>query len=104
MIVGKRRSRSLGRARRIASSAWAGTFVGEIDYNVTPNPLTPSTGTLPVNGSLGFDITCIESKFIVRGTMDGIATVVDQGDFPFQLSIFGTYDPDGLLNPGKVVP
>jgi len=81
------------------ASAWDGTFVGAIDYNVTPNPLTPSQGTLPVNGSLGFDITCIESKFIVRGTMDGVATVEAQGDFPFTLEIVGTYDPrEGKLN------
>jgi len=75
------------------ASSWAGTFVGAIDYNVTPNPLTPSTGTLPVNGTLGFEIQCIESKFVVSGDMDGVATVEDQGDFPFTLHIVGTYDP-----------
>ncbi|MCC6621289.1 MAG: hypothetical protein IT385_08540 [Deltaproteobacteria bacterium] len=74
-------------------SSWQGTFIGEIDYNLTPNEFTPSQGTLPVNGSLGFDITCIESKFIVRGEMLGLATVQDQGDFPFELQLVGTYDP-----------
>jgi hypothetical protein len=75
------------------SDQWSGTFVGQIDYNITPNPLTPSQGFLPVNGSLAFEITCIESKFIVRGAMDGVATVVGQGDFPFKLDLAGYYNP-----------
>ena len=75
------------------ASTWKGTFEGAIDYSVTPNPLTPSAGTLEVNGSLAFEITCVESKFIVRGTLDGNAIVPGQfGIFPFQLTLQGHYN------------
>lgn len=76
------------------SDRWLGNFLGAVDYDITPNPLTPSTGTLPVNGILQFEITCIESKFIVRGDMDGVATVENQGDFPFTMKLHGYYDPE----------
>lgn len=75
------------------ASNWKGTFEGAIDYSVTPNPLTPSVGTLEVNGSLAFEITCVDSKFIVRGTLDGNAIVPGQfGIFPFQLTLQGHYN------------
>jgi hypothetical protein len=76
------------------SDTWSGTFLGAVDFSVTPNPLTPSEGTLPVSGELAFDIRCIESKLIVRGTMDGLATVEGQGDFPFTMKLDGVYDPE----------
>lgn len=76
------------------SDTWAGTFLGAVSYSVTPNPLTPSEGVLPVTGDLAFDIRCIESKLIVRGTMDGLATVEGQGDFPFTMRLGGVYDPE----------
>ena len=75
------------------SDTWSGTFVGQIDYNLNSNGLTPENGVLPVNGNLGFEINCIESKFIVRGNMDGVATVVGQGEFPFKLELAGYYNP-----------
>ncbi|MFO0751025.1 MAG: hypothetical protein U1F43_35925 [Myxococcota bacterium] len=76
------------------ASSWSGPFAGAIDFDVTPNPLTPSTGTLDVEGTLSFDIECIESKFVVRGTMDGNATTdAAVGEFPFTLAMLGTYDP-----------
>lgn len=83
--------------------AWHGTFAGAIDYDITPNPLTPSQGTLPVNGNLSFEIACIESKFIVKGEMDGVATVQDQGDFPFVLKLQGYYDPINKRMQAKMV-
>ncbi len=76
------------------SDTWSGNFLGAVEYNVTPNPLTPSVGVLPVEGDLEFEIRCIESKLVVRGTMDGIATVEDQGDFPFTMKLDGVYDPE----------
>jgi len=85
------------------ASSWAGTFVGSIDYTVTPNPLTPSAGTLPVNGALTFDIACIQNKFILHGQMTGTATVEGQGDFPFELTIQGTYDPQHKTMNAKLV-
>ncbi len=46
-----------------------------------------------MNGSLAFEITCVESKFIVRGTLDGNAVVPGQfGIFPFQLTLQGHYN------------
>jgi hypothetical protein len=76
------------------SDTWSGNFLGAVDYNITPNPLTPSQGVLPVEGDLDFEIRCIESKLVVRGTMDGIATVEGQGDFPFTMKLDGVYDPE----------
>lgn len=75
------------------ANTWSGTFVGAIDYDLAPNPLVPETGTLPVDGVLEFEITCIETKFVVAGLLDGTATVVGQGDFPFTLELRGTYNP-----------
>ncbi len=85
------------------SDTWAGTFLGAVTFSVTPNPLTPSEGVLPVNGELAFDIRCIESKLIVRGTMDGVATVEDQGDFPFTMKLNGVYDPEAKLMQAEMV-
>lgn len=76
------------------SENWAGPFEGLIEFHVTENPLTPSDGFLPVEGRLAFDIECIESKFVVKGTMDGTATIEGQGGtFPFVLKIQGYYSP-----------
>jgi len=76
------------------SEHWKGPFAGLIEFHVSDNPLTPSDGFLPVEGTLAFDITCIETKFVVRGTMDGIATIEGQaGSFPFVLAIQGYYSP-----------
>lgn len=77
------------------ASSWGGSFAGNITFNLTaPAGLgIPSSGIMPVAGSLGFDITCVESKFVVKGELDGTATVVDQGEFPFTLDLAGVYDP-----------
>jgi len=76
------------------SENWAGPFEGLIEFHVTDNPLTPSDGFLPVEGRLAFDIECIESKFVVKGTMDGTATIEGQaGSFPFVMKIQGYYSP-----------
>ncbi len=76
------------------SPNWSGPFEGLIEFHVSDNPLTPSDGFLPVEGALSFDIECIESKFVVKGTMDGLATIEGQGGaFPFVLKIQGYYSP-----------
>lgn len=77
------------------SSSWSGTFAGNITFNLTAPPGLgiPSSGVMPVAGGLGFDITCVQSKFVVRGQLDGTATVVGQGEFPFTLGLAGLYDP-----------
>ena len=76
------------------SEHWSGPFEGLIEFHVSDNPLTPSDGFLPVEGTLSFDIECIETKFVVKGTMDGLATIEGQGGaFPFVLKIQGYYSP-----------
>ena len=76
------------------SEHWSGPFEGLIEFHVSDNPLTPSDGFLPVEGTLSFDIECIENKFVVKGSMDGTATIEGQaGSFPFLLKIQGYYSP-----------
>lgn len=86
------------------SEHWSGPFEGLIEFHVSDNPLTPSDGFLPVEGTLGFDIECIETKFVVKGTMDGIATIEGQGgSFPFVLQIQGYYSPQSKQMQAKMV-
>jgi hypothetical protein len=76
------------------SESWSGPFAGLIEFHVSDNPLTPSDGLLPVEGTLTFDIECIETKFVVKGSMDGTATIEGQGGtFPFTLQMQGYYSP-----------
>jgi len=86
------------------SENWGGPFEGLIEFHVSDNPLTPSDGFLPVEGQLAFDIECIESKFVVKGTMDGTATIEGQGgSFPFVLKIQGYYSPLNRQMQAKMV-
>lgn len=86
------------------SESWSGPFEGLIEFHVSENPLTPSDGFLPVEGTLAFDIECIESKFVVKGTMDGVATIEGQGgSFPFVLKIQGYYSPVNKQMQAKMV-
>lgn len=88
--------------------SWAGSFLGSVDYDLNSNGLVyPEQGIMPVGGDLTFDIACIDSKLVVNGTMDGVATVVGQGDFPFVLHLSGYYSPskkhlDAAIIDGKV--
>lgn len=75
-------------------ASWEGAFSGGITYDIETGGLfTPEEGILPVDGTLGFDIECIDSKYVVTGTLDGVASVVGQGEFPFVLSLGGFYTP-----------
>lgn len=86
------------------SENWAGPFEGLIEFHVSDNPLTPSDGFLPVEGTLSFDIECIGTKFVVRGLMDGTATIEGQGgEFPFELKIDGYYSPLNKQMQAKMV-
>ncbi len=74
--------------------SWAGSFVGVIEYDVeTGGLLTPEEGLLSIGGDLTFDISCIDSKLVVNGSLEGFATVQGQGDFPFSIALGGYYDP-----------
>lgn len=78
------------------AESWDGFFQGEIAFDIdTGGALDPAmeTGVMPVGGTLGFSIVCIESKLVVNGTLSGIASIQDQGDFPFTLSLQGYYSP-----------
>jgi len=86
------------------SEHWSGPFEGLIEFHVSENPLTPSDGFLPVEGTLSFDIECIETKFVVKGTMDGTATIEGQGgSFPFVLKIQGYYSPVNKQMQAKMI-
>jgi len=87
------------------ASSWTGTFAGSIDYDLSaPAEFgIPPQGNLPVNGVLSFEIQCIESKFTVTGELDGTATVVGQGDFPFTLRLAGHYNPQARTMNAQMV-
>lgn len=71
--------------------SWAGTFAGFISYEVPFEiPGANSSDSLPVEGTLAFEVACIEKKLIVVGDMDGLA--LDQ--YPFSLHLTGGYNPD----------
>ncbi len=87
------------------AESWAGTFDGAVTYT-TPLaiPGAPSQGTLPVAGTLSFDVKCIEKKLIVAGLMEGLAL----GQYPFTLKMSGTYNTKSKtltanITEGKVV-
>jgi len=84
------------------AESWAGSFEGAIEYHI-PEALealfSPPDGILIVGGELAFDVACVDSKLIVSGDMDGAANVAGEGDFPFQVSLEGYFNPaTGLLN------
>ena len=88
------------------SPNWSGAFDGAIEYHI-PEALEelfyPTDGILIVGGSLSFDISCVDSKLIVSGDMDGTANVAGEGDFPFSVGLAGYYNPEtGLLNASLV--
>ena len=80
------------------AAQWQGTFEGEVETHIeeslaqTLNLLADAL--LPVSGDLSFSISCVDSKLIVTGDMLGAASVVGQGDFPFELALFGYYNPE----------
>ena len=65
---------------------WAGEYDG--DYNATLLGLIPMSGG--TTGDLSFSLKCFNSKLIVSGTMSGLAS----GEYPFELTFQGTYNPD----------
>ena len=78
---------------------WKGTFAGDMTFSIL--------GLIPTNtsskGDLAFSITCLNSKFLVNGTMSGTASKLN----PFSLKISGTYDPttkkvDATMSAGDV--
>ena len=73
------------------ASEWSGAFNGNISYEMTLEiPGADQSGTLPVAGTLQFDIKCIEQKLVVSGQMVG--TALDT--YPFSLGMKGTYNPE----------
>lgn len=79
---------------------WIGSWTGDIDYDVdSAGLLYPEQGTLTVYGTLGFSISCLDSKFIVQGVMAGEAEVPGFEAVPFELNLSGYYNPEtGALN------
>ncbi len=70
---------------------WSGTFAGFISYEVPfPIPGANSSDSLPVQGTLAFEVECIEKKLIVVGDMDGLALEL----YPFKLHLSGGYNPE----------
>jgi hypothetical protein len=65
---------------------WAGEYDGS--YNATVFGLLPLSGD--TKGNLSFSLKCFNSKLIVSGTMTGQAS----GQYPFELTFSGTFNPD----------
>ena len=80
------------------AAQWEGTFEGEVETHIEENLAQTlnllADALLPVSGELSFSISCVDSKLIVTGDMLGAATVAGQGDFPFELALFGYYNPE----------
>lgn len=80
------------------AAQWQGTFEGEVETHIEENLAQTlnllADALLPVSGELSFSISCVDSKLIVTGDMLGAASVVGQGDFPFELALFGYYNPE----------
>lgn len=76
------------------AESWAGTFLGEIYYNLdTGGAVDIEEGILPIGGGLSFEISCINSKLVVNGKLIGSASVEGQGEFPFDIVLSGFFDP-----------
>lgn len=78
---------------------WKGSFTGDMTFSIL-GLIPTKAGT---KGDLSFAITCLNSKFLVNGTMSGTASSLN----PFTLKISGTYDPttlkiDGAMTDGDV--
>jgi hypothetical protein len=78
---------------------WKGSFTGDMTFSIL-GLIPTKAGT---KGDLSFSITCLNSKFLVNGTMSGTASKLN----PFTLKISGTYDPttlkmDGTMSDGDV--
>ena len=84
---------------------WAGTFIGLIvfDLNDPYDLVYPDQGQMLVMGDLSFSISCMETKLVVDGTVEGTATVEEYGDFPFEIQITGYYSPKEQVLNAKMV-
>jgi hypothetical protein len=74
---------------------WAGTFDGDASFNILYK-LVPIDGS--AHGNMSFSISCLNSKYIVSGTMEGTASNND-----FALGLSGTYNPQTKTLTAKVV-
>lgn len=74
---------------------WAGTFDGDASFNILYK-LVPIDGS--AHGDMSFSISCLNSKYIVSGTMEGVAS-----DNAFTLGMSGTYNPQTKKLTAKVV-
>ena len=78
---------------------WAGSFDGEFEGSVIG--IVPFSGS--TDGDLSFSLTCFNSKFIINGSMAGVASDTN----PFELTLTGTFNPEtgalnGLIAQGQV--
>ncbi len=80
------------------ADAWSGTFEGFIAFHDVEAPdwmgYVPSEGLLVVDGTLAFDIDCLEQKLIVAGTLSGYGVAEGEpGRHPFAVQLRGEYNP-----------
>lgn len=79
--------------------SWSGEFAGYISYQVPFDiPGANSSDSLPVEGTLAFEVACIEKKLIVSGDMKGTAL----GEYPFTLHLSGSYNPQTAQLDAKI--
>ena len=70
---------------------WSGVFSGLVAYDTPfPIPGADSSGTLPVAGTMSFEMSCIQQKLVVQGDMTGLAL----DEYPFELTLGGSFNPD----------
>lgn len=87
------------------SPYWEGRFEGVVSYDLEePIPGARQSGLFLVEGTLNFEIRCLDQKLIVGGALEGDAEAADQvGKHPFVAPILGEFDPSDRSIDAEIV-
>jgi hypothetical protein len=73
------------------SPYWEGTWEGIVTYDLESDK--PLKGLFLVNGTLSFEIQCLDQKLLVAGKLEGLAEAAGEvGQHPFAANIFGDFN------------
>jgi len=73
------------------SPYWEGTWEGLVTYDLVSDE--PMQGLFLVNGTLSFEIKCLNQKLLVAGKLEGLAEAAGEvGTHPFAANIFGDFN------------
>ncbi|HIA04671.1 MAG TPA: hypothetical protein EYN66_22720, partial [Myxococcales bacterium] len=73
------------------SPYWEGTWKGLVTYDLVSDE--PLKGLFLVNGTLSFEIKCLNQKLLVAGKLEGLAEAAGEvGTHPFAANIFGDFN------------